>query len=164
MHVLYQELRQLARARVFRMAPGQTLQPTEVVHEAYLRLMNNDGQQWNSRGHFFGAAARAMRNVLVEHARQKNSLKRGGDKVRVEINVTLPGHEQPVSAEELLSLHTALERMQSDYPQHVEIVLLLYFGGLTVKQAADALNISESTVERRWRFARAWLKRDIASH
>lgn len=162
MQALYDELRRLARARMYRLAPGQTLQPTEIVHEAYLRLMKGQEQQWNSRGHFFGAAARAMRNVLVEHARQKNSLKRGGDRQRVNLDITLPGHEHSVSAEELLSLHAALQRMQAQFPAHVEIVLLLYFGGMTTRQVAEVMDMSESTVERRWRFARAWLKRDIA--
>lgn len=158
LETLYDELRQLARRRL-RARPGQTLQPTELVHAAYLRLRD---QEWESRTAFLRAGARSIRLVLVDHIREKMAQKRGGDQQRVDISVTLPGREAPVSADELLALSDSLERMNVDHPQHVEVVMLRYFGGLTIKEAAEALDIAEATVERRWRFARAWLKNDMS--
>ena len=158
LETLYAELRQIARNRV-RARPGQSLQPTELVHAAYLRLRHQD---WHSRTDFIRAGAHAMRLVLVDHIREKMAKKRGGDQQRVDITVTLPGHENPVPADTLLALHTSLERMQTDHPEHVEVVMMRYFCGLTIQEVAASLGIAEVTVERRWRFARAWLKNDMS--
>lgn len=154
---LYNELRKRARAHLRRF-PGQTLQPTELVNEVYLRLKANSRQEWESRSHFFHAAARAMRFFLVDHAKHKAALVHGGGLRRVEITVTLPSYELPVAAEELLTLNAALTRLQEEYPEHAEIALLRYFTGLTVDEIATDLGISTATVERRWRLARAYLR------
>jgi RNA polymerase sigma factor (TIGR02999 family) len=154
---LYNELRRRARAHLRRF-PGQTLQPTELVNEAYLRLKASSQQQWESRSHFFHAAAQAMRFFLVDHVKHKAALAHGGGMKRVEITVTLPSYELPVAAEELLTLNDALTRLQEEYPEHAEIALLRYFTGLTVDEIATDLGISKATVERRWRLARAYLR------
>lgn len=157
--LLYVELRRLAEARMRHLPPGQTLQPTALVHEAYLRLMRKGKPAWNSRGHFFGAAAQAMRDVLVEQARRKATPKHGGDRIRVHSLVTLSDGDalHDLSAEDVLALDRALEAMAAAHPQAAEIVLLRYFGGLTMDDIAEALAVSTRTVERKWRFARAWL-------
>lgn len=153
---LYDELRALARARMKRY-PDHTLQPTALVHEAYLRLRTRDDLRWNSKGHFFGAAAQAMRNVMVDHLRRKGALRRGGDRTRVDFTVTLVDGDKTLSADEILSLHQVLERLQAEHPDSAEVVQLHYFAGLTQPQIADVKNISLATVERYMRFARAWL-------
>lgn len=159
---LYDELRRLAHARMNRLAPGQTLQPTELVHEAWLRLSRDSRDdatpRWNSRGHFFGAAARAMRDILVDHARRKAAHKRGGDRVRVDITITLVDGDQPMCAEELLTLHNALQRLQHTRPKHAELVLLNHFAGLSLPHIAELRGVSLSTIEREWRVARARLR------
>ena len=154
---LYDELRRRAQAHLRRF-PGQTLEPTELVNEVYLRLKGNPDQKWESRSHFFHAAARAMRYFLVDHARRKAAAIHGGGLQRVEITVTLPSYELPVSAEELLTLNDALTRLQKEYPEHAEIALLRYFTGLTVDEIAANLGVATSTVEKRWRLARAYLR------
>jgi RNA polymerase sigma factor (TIGR02999 family) len=155
---VYNELRKLARVRMSRLRPGQTLQPTDLVHEVYVRLMKKGELRWNSRGHFFGAAAQAMRQVLVEHARNKLALKRGGDRARVDMTVTLVDDTTTRSHAELLALHEALEQLQADHPRRAEIVHLRYFAGLTVEEIAEMMNVTTRTVERDWKFARAWLE------
>ena len=160
---LYDELRRLARARLGRMRAGHTLQPTELVNEAYMRLVGDHDPGWNGRGHFFGAAARAMRDILVEHAREKAALKRGGDQVRVDITVTFSDGNTAGSAEELLALHEALEKMQEEHPKKAELVLLRYFGGLTMDEIAEAMETPKRTLEREWRFARAWLRTKLVA-
>ena len=154
---LYDELRQLARARMSRLGPGQTLQPTALVHEVFERLSRSQNTSWDSKAHFFAAAARAMRNVLVDHARHRSTLKRGGDLVRVDLTLTLPDSRQTVTAAGLLTLHDALEALQKEFPRRAEVVLLHYFAGLTMHEIADMLQVSEVTVRRSLRFARAWL-------
>lgn len=159
---LYGELRRLAHWRMSRMRPGQTLQPTDLVHEAYVRLVEKQKQPWNSRGHFFRAAARAMRDILVDRIRSKSARKRGGDLVRVapeamDFAVTLPG-DKTLASVELLTLHRALEDLQQELPEHAELVLLRYFAGLTLAEIASMQKSSKTTVERRWRFTRAWLQ------
>ncbi len=153
--LVYTELRKLARARMAQTPPGNTLQPTALVHEAYLRLIGNDDPSWHSRAHFFGAAAQAMRQILVEQARRKASKKRGGDRKRVGIEEAEPFIEPP--AEDLLALDEALSRLEKTDSRKAKIVMLRYFAGLTNEETAAALGISVPTVEREWRFTRSFL-------
>jgi RNA polymerase sigma factor (TIGR02999 family) len=152
---LYAELRRLAAALTTRLRPGQTLQPTALVHEAYLRLVGNRDPGWEGRRHFFGAAARAMREILIEQARRKGSRKRGGRARRVELSEGLALIEPP--ADDLLALDEAIQQLQAEKPQHAEVVLLRYYTGLSVEETAAVVGRSVSTVTREWRFARAWL-------
>jgi RNA polymerase sigma factor (TIGR02999 family) len=158
--LVYDELRQLAAHKLAQEKPGQTLEATALVHEAYLRLVDAEKDQtWNSRGHFFAAAAEAMRRILVESARRKCTWKRGGSRVRQgldEQNVVAP--EVP---DELLALDEALSQLAGADPQAAELVTLRYFAGFTVKQAAEALGISPRSADFLWAFARAWLLRKI---
>ncbi len=157
--LVYEELRLLAAQKLGQEAPGQTLQPTALVHEAYLRLVGDGAQSWQSRGHFFGAAAEAMRRILVEAARRKRRLKRGGEAQRVDMdNVDAPA-DQP--SEDLLALDEALARLCELEPLKAELVKLRYFAGLTAEQAAEALNLSKATADRYWAYARAWLFAEI---
>jgi RNA polymerase sigma factor (TIGR02999 family) len=158
--LLYDELRKLAAQKLAQEAPGQTLQPTALVHEAYLRLVGGDeGQHWNSRGHFFAAAAEAMRRILVESARRRGRQKRGGDWQRCDILAHEPAVADP--EEEVLAVHEALDQFATKHPDKAELVKLRYFAGLTLVEAAAALQISTATAERRWRYARAWLARRL---
>jgi RNA polymerase sigma factor (TIGR02999 family) len=156
---VYRELRVLAASKMAHEAPGQTLQPTALVHEAWLRLVGGDGQGFPSRAYFFAAAGEAMRRILVENARRKKRLKRGGDLERVDIeHVDLAA---PLPDDELLALDEALTRLAEVDSRAAELVKILYFVGLTQEQAAKELGVSVSTVERRWAWARAWLFREI---
>jgi len=160
--LVYDELRKLAAARLAAEKPGQTLQPTALVHEAYLRLVDgNRAQNWNSRGHFFAAAAEAMRRILVENARRKGRLRRGGDRRRQPLNDNDAAAETPTDAVDLLALNEALEKLASAYPRRAELVKLRYFAGLTLVDAARLLGVSRSTAEADWTYAKAWLKREI---
>jgi RNA polymerase sigma factor (TIGR02999 family) len=164
--LVYDELRKLAAQKLAQEKPGQTLQATALVHEAYLRLVDGDkAQHWNSRGHFFAAAAEAMRRILVDQARRKLSLRRGGNLQRQPIEDQ--EIEAPEPSADLLAVHEALERFQEVDATAAQIVKLRYFAGLTIPQAAEALGISTSTADRSWAYARAWLhaalKRDVAS-
>jgi RNA polymerase sigma factor (TIGR02999 family) len=152
---LYSELRRLAASLSARLRPGQTLQPTALVHEAYLRLVGDRDPGWEGRRHFFGAAARAMREVLIEQARRKGSRKRGGSSRRVELSEGLLLIEPP--ADDLLALDEAIERLRAERPHHAEVVVLRYYAGLSVEETAAVVGRSVSTVVREWRFARAWL-------
>ena len=164
--LVYDELRKLAAVKLAQEQPGQTLQATALVHEAYLRLVASPGSQseesepqWNSRGHFFAAAAEAMRRILVEKARQRGRLKRGGDRQRLDLDaLQLPVHEVP---DDLLALDDALTELAREHPEKAELVKLRYFAGLTVNEAARALGIGSSTGDRYWTYARAWLYRKI---
>jgi RNA polymerase sigma factor (TIGR02999 family) len=159
--LVYDELRRLAAQRLAREAPGQTLQPTGLVHEAYVRLVDVEREQsWNGRGHFFAAAAEAMRRILVENARRKRRLKRGGARRRVELNEAALAVDGP-PADELLAVDEALERLAREDPQAAELVKLHYFAGLTVEQAAEPLGISPRKAYRIWAYARAWLFRSL---
>lgn len=154
--LLYGELRRLARALAPRAASGDTLQPTALVHEAYMRLVGTEDPGWNSRGHFFGAAARAMRRIIIDYARHKKAAKRGGDRERLDIDevpVAMPG-----SSTSLLALDEALRELERGSPRAARVVEHRYFAGLSVDETADSLNVSRSTVEREWRFARAFLR------
>ena len=160
--MVYQELRKLAAAKLSKEKPGQTLQPTMLVHEAYLRLVDVDEpRQWNGRGHFFGAAAEAMRRILVEKARRKRSLKHGGQMQRIELDLASAAIENPV--EELLALDEALSRFEQQWPDKAKLVKLKYFAGLTIPEASQVIGISTATAERYWKFARAWLHSQLKS-
>ena len=154
--LVYGELRKLAAAKLAHEKPGQTLQPTVLVHEAYLRLVSGDSpQQWNGRGHFFGAAAEAMRRILIEYARKKQSLKHGGQMTRVELREVSRATDSPSGS--WLDLDAALTRLEKQWPEKAELVKLRYFTGLTIPEASRTMKISTATAERHWRFARAWL-------
>ena len=156
---VYRELRALAAAKMAHEAPGQTLQPTALVHEAWLRLGGGQGARFADRAYFFAAAGEAMRRILVEAARRKKRLKHGGSLERVDIEyVDLAA---PLPDDDLLALDEALTRLAESEPRAAELVKLCFFVGLTQEQAAKELGISVATVERRWAFARAWLFRDI---
>jgi len=157
--LLYAELRQLAEAWMARTPPGQTLQPTALVHEAFLRLVGHEEQGWENRGHFFFAAGRAMRDILVDRAREKGRLKRGGGRKRVDLDALAVAAEAP--SDELLALDEALKRFEAEYPWESRIVTLRFFAGLTNEETARALATSLRTVERDWRFARTWLRRAL---
>jgi RNA polymerase sigma factor (TIGR02999 family) len=152
--LVYDELRQLAAQKLAHETPGQTLQPTALVHEAYLRLVGD--QKFEGRGHFFAAAAEAMRRILVENARRKKAVKHGGDLQRVEMDDRdVPVRPPP---EEIVALDDALTRLTAEDPEAAQIVQLHFFAGLSVEQAADALGVSRATAYRQWSFARAWLR------
>ena len=158
--LVYQELRKLAAHKMANEAPGHTLQPTALVHEAYLRLVGSgQPQQWEGRTHFFGAAAEAMRRILVESARRKKRLKHGGKLERVELDEA--GLASPMPDEELLALDEALDRLSTVDSRAAEVVKLCFFIGSTQEQAAKELGVSLSTAERLWSFARAWLFREM---
>jgi RNA polymerase sigma factor (TIGR02999 family) len=163
--LVYDELRRLAARKLAHEKPGQTLEATALVHEAYLRLMGSGdaiathGQHWNSRGHFFAAAAEAMRRILVENARRKKCHKHGGGQERIDIELTsLPTH---MTSDELVALDEALEQLRLHDPVKAQLVTLRYFGGMTIEQAAEVLSISRVTAHRYWTYARAWLHQRI---
>ncbi len=156
---VYRELRALAAHKMANEAPGQTLQPTALVHEVWLRLMGGNGQSFPDRAYFFAAAGEAMRRILVENARRKKRLKRGGNLQRVDFEkVDLPA---PLPDDDLLALDEALTKLAEFDPRAAEVVKLCFFVEITQEQAAEVLGISVATVERRWAFARAWLFGDI---
>ncbi|NQU24233.1 MAG: sigma-70 family RNA polymerase sigma factor [Candidatus Nealsonbacteria bacterium] len=156
--LVYEELRKLAAAKMAQEKPGQTLQATALVHEAYLRLVGSEtGRHYRDRSHFFATAATAMRRILVDNARAKRSDKRGGGRHREPLeDVAAPSPDG-----ELLALHEALGRLAAEDPLKAQLVELRYFGGLTGDQAADVLGISPSTADRHWAFARAWLQAEV---
>ena len=157
--LVYNELRKLAAAKLGRENPGQTLQATALVHEAYLRLVGGGERLWDSRGHFFAAAAEAMRRIVVETARRKRRAKHGGSRQRVEIELAdLPTRLPP---DDLIALDEALARLEQFDPVKARLVNLRYFTGMTIEQASEALNISRVTAHRYWTFARAWLHQQI---
>ena len=155
--LVYDELRKLAAQRLAGEAPGQTLQPTALVHEAYLRLVGGDRiTHWNSRAHFFGAAAEAMRRILVDQARRKQAVKHGGDHVRVDLADVEPAAEGPDL--DLIALDEALDRLARTDPRKAELVKLRFFAGLTTEQAARVLGVSTSTADNDWAYAKSWLR------
>jgi RNA polymerase sigma factor (TIGR02999 family) len=155
--LVYDELRQLAAHKLAQEKPGQTLQATALVHEAYLRLVDTDKvQHWNSRGHFFAAAAEAMRRILVEHARRRQLQKHGGGRQRIDLTDADPGYT--AQDEELLSVHEALDQLAAEDAQAAQLVKLRYFAGLSVEEAAELLGIGRSTAYEHWAFARASLR------
>jgi RNA polymerase sigma factor (TIGR02999 family) len=154
--LVYDQLRKLAARKLAREAPGQTLQATALVHEAYLRLVGAHDPGWNSRGHFYAAAAEAMRRILVENVRRKKSRKAGGERRRVELSDVEPAAEGP--RVDLLALDEALTQLEAKDRRKAELVKLRYFAGLTNEQAAQALGISSSTADNDWAYARSWLR------
>ena len=155
--LVYEELRKLAAAKLAQEKPGQTLQATALVHDAYLKLVDTEkAQHWNSRGHFFGAAAEAMRRILVDSAKRKQSAKRGGQLQRVGLDDDQI--ESPSRGIDLIALDEALNRLAVHDSRKAELVKLRYFAGLTLRQAADALRISESTADADWAYAKSWLR------
>jgi RNA polymerase sigma factor (TIGR02999 family) len=165
--LVYSELRALAQSRLARTPPGNTLQATALVHEAYMRLVGESPGSdpgWDSRGHFFGAAAQAMRNILVEQARRKAGPKAGGGRKREAIDAAeVPEATIEPPAEEMLALDTALTALEQEDPRKAQVVMLKYFSGLSHEQIASALGCSLPTVERDWKFAKAWLKERMDS-
>jgi RNA polymerase sigma factor (TIGR02999 family) len=157
--LVYDELRGLARAKLARERQGHSLQPTALVHEAYLRLFGNGRPRWENRAHFFGAAAEAMRRILIERARRHLRLKRGGK--RDQVPLAEMGEQQTLDAEELLSLDRALDRLEARDAAMAQVVKLRYFAGLTVDETAAALDLAPRTVDRHWTAARAWLQREL---
>jgi RNA polymerase sigma factor (TIGR02999 family) len=160
--LIYDELRRLAAHQMAKQRSGQTLQATALVHEAYLRLVGQDDpnrQHWDSRGHFFAAAAEAMRRILIDRARQKQSLKRGGDLERATWDESKVG--DVAAPEEVLAVDEALTKLSQEDPELAKIVNLRYFAGMTVPETAAALGVSPSTIDRQWACARAWLFREI---
>jgi RNA polymerase sigma factor (TIGR02999 family) len=153
--LVYEELRKLAAQKLAQEKPGQTLQATALVHEAYLRLVGSDDPGWNSRGHFFGAAAEAMRRIVLDRARDKRRLKRGGAGQRMEIDLDKIPDEVP--GIDLFALDEALKQLERDDPVCASLVKLRFFAGLGQGEAAEALGVSRSTADRHWAFARAWL-------
>jgi RNA polymerase sigma factor (TIGR02999 family) len=161
--LVYEELRRLARAQMSQERTEHTLQATALVHEAYLRLVDTEDAPWDGRGHFFAAAAEAMRRILIEHARHKQTLKRGGEYQRIELDENFPPIVAPCeSADDLLALNEALDRLALSHPDKAELVKLLYFAGLNLEEAAAAQGVSRTTAYRHWLFARAWLHDAIA--
>ncbi len=159
--LVYEELKRLAARTLSREKPGQTLQTTALVHEAYIRLVDNEqAQHWKSRGHFFGAAAEAMRRILVDNARSKRSLRRGGSARRLSLDAAQPASNE--RSGDLLALDEALGRLEELDPTKAKLVKLRYFAGLTIPQAAEALEISIATANRYWTYARAWLHEELA--
>ena len=157
--LVYNELRRHAAGRMAREAAGQTMQPTALVHEAWLRMIGNGDRHWQNRAHFFGAAAEAMRRILIENARRKARLKRGGNPLRldleqVELSATTPD-------EKVLLIDDALERLQLEDPEKARVVVLKFFVGLTNQEVAENLGVTERTVERHWAYAKAWLFQSI---
>ena len=158
--LVYDELRRLARANMARERGSHTLQATALVHEAYLRLVQDQPQSWDGRRHFFAAAAEAMRRILVESARRKHSLKRGGGREQVELDGNgdaIADIDSPADPIDLLALDEALNQFAAEDPSKAELVKLLYFAGLTLDEAAEALGLSKTTAHRQWVYARAWL-------
>lgn len=159
--LVYDELRRLAARKMHHEKASHTLQPTALVHEAFLRLLgNSDDQSWQGRAHFFGAAAEAMRRILIESARRRSAEKRGGDRRRTDL-AHVDAAVEAEDTESLLALDEALEKLEQSDAKLARLVKLRYFTGLTVEQTADILELSPRTVKRNWAYARAWLKREM---
>jgi RNA polymerase sigma factor (TIGR02999 family) len=156
---VYEELRKLAAARMANEAPGQTLQPTALVHEAWLRLGGAEGQSWDGRAHFFGAAAEAMRRILIENARRKSALRHGAGQPRLDLDQLEIA--APAPDDQMLAVDEALNRLAALDREKAELVKLRYFVGLTIEEAAQTLGISEATAKRWWVYTRAWLHAEV---
>ena len=156
--LVYEELRRLASQKMSQERPGQTLQATALVHETYIRLVEGADPNWNSRGHFFKAASEAMRRILVENARRKKSLKRGGDRQRVKLDESILIAPQEIRPDDLLALNDALDKLSDEDKMAADLIKLRVFGGLTVDQAAEMLEVSTSKAYSDLNYARAWLR------
>jgi RNA polymerase sigma factor (TIGR02999 family) len=157
--LVYEPLRRIARRQLGRARPGHTLQTTAVVNEAYLRLVAREGLPWQGRAHFFAVSAKAMRHILIDYARSRGYAKRGGGAARLTLDeAAVPAAER---AADLVALDEALARLEDDYPRRSQVVELRYFGGLTNEEIAEVLKVSPATVERDWRYARAWLHQEL---
>jgi RNA polymerase sigma factor (TIGR02999 family) len=159
--LVYGELRILAAQKLSHESPGQTLQATALVHEAYIRLVGSESDGWDGQRHFFAAAAEAMRRILVDNARRKQSRKHGGDKQRIDLDGAATASSRPELTENLLALDEALEKLAEQDKVKADLVKLRHFAGLTIEQAAEVLEISPTTAKRYWAYARAWLLRAI---
>ena len=159
--VVYAELREMAVAKMAREPDGQTLQPTALVHEAWLRLGGETQPNWQNRAHFFGAAAEAMRRILIDAARRKHAVRRGGGVERVDVDDFADVLLSPASSDELLQVSDSLDRLAAEDERKAELVKLRYFVGLTLEESADVLGVSTPTAKRDWAYARAWLFDDI---
>jgi RNA polymerase sigma factor (TIGR02999 family) len=157
--LVYVELRRLAAARMAREAAGQTLQPTALVHEAWVRMVQDGSRSWENRAHFFGAASEAMRRILIERARRKASVKHGGELERLDISKLDLAETTP--DEKLLLINEALSQLEAEHPERARIVMLKYFSGMTNKEVAEALGVGERTVDRHWLLAKNWLFRKL---
>jgi len=163
--LLYQELRRLASAQLARMRVGGTLQPTVLVHEAYLKLAGRDGLGFEERRHFFGAAAQAMREIVIDHARRKRALKRGGGERHEALEspaIEVAANDVP-PADDVLAVNAAIERLEAAHPRKARVAILRYFGGLSVQEIAEVMGVTTRTIEREWRFARAFLLAALSS-
>lgn len=160
--LVYEELRQLAARKMERESPGQTLQATALVHEVWLRLGGDQQPPWQNRAHFFGAAAEAMRRILIDNARRKNALRHGGQAERIELDLDSLEMAAGMDDDQLLALHEALETLKTHDAVKAELVKLRFFAGLTLSEAAKVLDISEPTAKRYWAYVRAWLFREIS--
>ena len=160
--LVYQELRQLAAQKMSQEAPGQTLQATALVHEAYIRLIGAEDQNWSNRRHFFTAAAEAMRRILIENARRKQRLKHGGGRKRVELEKAALMSDGDMATDELIALDEALEKLSDEDKVSAELIKLRFFAGLTMEQAANILGIPRRTADRNWAYARAWLYKEVS--
>jgi len=160
--LVYEELRLLAAQRLSQERPGQTLQATALVHEAYLRLVGSEDQSWDNKGHYFKAAAEAMRRILIENARRKKSPKHGGNRRKIDLNEAVLAVGDRVPPETIIALDETLEKLSRKDKIKADVVKLRYFAGLTSKQAAEILKISPTTAKRYWIFSRAWLLREIS--
>ena len=159
--LVYRELHLLAAQKMAKEPPGHTLQATALVHEAYIRLVGSEAQNWTSRGHFYAAAAEAMRRILIDHARRKKSLKRGGAHQRIEFDTAILKCDKSHQTDDLIALDEALQRLAENDQVKADLVKLRYFAGLTSDQTARILGISPATAERYWDYARSWLRVEI---
>jgi len=159
--LVYEELRVLAAQKLSHEPAGQTLQATALVHEAYLRLVGAEPQSWENRGHFFAAAAEAMRRILIEHARRRKTHKRGGDQERVDLSESIASDEQGRTLDEIMALDEALQKLETKDKLKADLVKLRFYAGLTIEQSAQSLGISLTTAKTHWAYARAWLLREV---
>ena len=158
--LVYEELRRLAARKMSRQSPGHTLQPTALVHEAYIRLVRSEDRGWNSQTHFFAAAAEAMRHILIDNARRRQRGRHGGNRRKVDLDDIHPTIEGPST--DILALSEAIDRLTEEDPKAAELVKLRYFAGLTLEQVASILGVSRRTADRYWAYARAWLYHEIS--